>query len=72
MDLDGDAALVSAFKAAATALQIPLKTLDLSDPGLVQAYGCNAILVRPDQFVAWVGHDIEPDAKAVLTQAIAG
>lgn len=71
MDLTGDDGRTKVFETAANAMSVPLTTLNLADPKLVDAYGCEAILVRPDKFIAWVATGDEQDARAVLARAIA-
>ncbi|MEM1155537.1 MAG: FAD-dependent monooxygenase [Pseudomonadota bacterium] len=55
--------------AAAQAVGMPLALLDVSEPDAAAMYGCNLVLVRPDQHVAWRG-DAQPesleDAQAIL------
>jgi 2-polyprenyl-6-methoxyphenol hydroxylase-like FAD-dependent oxidoreductase len=57
------------FAGAAQDMNVPLKVLALPDPTLRAAYGCDAALVRPDQFVAWTGTADSVDAAAVLRRA---
>ena len=65
----GDQVRGSVFGAAAQELNIPLKFVrDSFDSGRAE-YGKHLILVRPDQFVAWVGDDPPTDARAVLAKA---
>nr|WP_246405649.1 FAD-dependent monooxygenase [Modestobacter versicolor] len=53
--------------AAAGRASVPLRVVDV--PAEVrEAYGADLVLVRPDQFVAWVG-DACPDADAVVATA---
>ncbi len=70
MDLTGDRDRMAAFTAAAAARSIPLTVLDLAAEALDGAYDCPALLVRPDQFVAWVAGDEPADAGAILDRAI--
>ena len=53
MNLTGDNALTDAFASAADARDVPLKTLDLASAGLMNLYGTEGILVRPDHFVVF-------------------
>jgi 2-polyprenyl-6-methoxyphenol hydroxylase-like FAD-dependent oxidoreductase len=46
--------------AAAWALNVPLKVISDSAADGREKYAARAILVRPDQFVAWAGDDAEP------------
>ncbi len=70
MDLCGDNALSTGFASAADALGVPFKVLTLRSGALRRVYGCNAILVRPDQFIAWVGSSTEPDTKSIIARAV--
>jgi 4-hydroxyisophthalate hydroxylase len=57
---------VTPFRNAARALRIPLRVV--ADPGDTPhaAYGSRYILVRPDQYVAWTGRELPPDAAGLL------
>ena len=70
MNLTGDTALTDAFTSAADARDVPLKTLNLAAAGLVESYQAEAVLVRPDHFVAWAGSAGQADANAILNRAI--
>jgi 2-polyprenyl-6-methoxyphenol hydroxylase-like FAD-dependent oxidoreductase len=63
---DADPAAVRAFEEAAAASAIPLTVVRDSYADGRAAYGCRMVLVRPDQFVVWVGDDGPADAGAVL------
>jgi len=69
MNLNGDTALIEAFEAAAAARGVPLTTLDLTAADLVTFYEAEAILVRPDHFVAWAGSAGQVDANSILDRA---
>ncbi|MCJ0764029.1 FAD-dependent monooxygenase [Variovorax terrae] len=58
-------ASVQAFREAAAALQLPLEVVEASSEGEAARYGAPLVLVRPDEFVAWVGSE----ANVGLTQA---
>jgi hypothetical protein len=62
---------VDAFIRAASAVHIPLTVVRDSFDGGREAYGHRLILVRPDQYVVWVGQTTPPDIDALL-QKIAG
>ena len=62
---DADPADIAAFTGAADTLGVPLDVIRDSRGGGREAYGHRLILVRPDQFVAWVG-DRVTDAAALL------
>ena len=70
MDLGGDTALSARFASAAESLGVPFKVLTLRSGALRRAYGCSAVLVRPDQFIAWVGSSAGSDPKSILARAI--
>ncbi len=69
MDLTGDIAMKDAFASAANVRDVPLKTLDLAADGLVDFYEADAILLRPDHFVAWAGSAGQADAESILDRA---
>ncbi|MET0931395.1 MAG: FAD-dependent monooxygenase [Aeromicrobium sp.] len=52
----------------AAASGIPLHVIELSNPALRVKCGASLVLVRPDQHVAWRGHELG-DATAVLAVA---
>lgn len=66
--LSEDAHLVTAFEAAACEVGVPLSRVPVAAGALADAYGAPAVLVRPDQFVAWAGAEAA-DAGAVLRRA---
>ena len=70
MNLTGDAIMTEAFMSAAAARGVPLETLDLAKTALVDTYKAEAILVRPDHFVAWTGSCADADAAHILDRAI--
>ena len=69
MDLTGDIAMKDAFASVANVRDVPLKTLDLTTAGLVDFYEADAILLRPDHFVAWAGSARQADAESILNRA---
>ena len=62
-----DADLAERFRAAAADLGIPLKIVVQEDRDAAAIYRARAILVRPDQFIAWAGD--ESDAHLILNTA---
>lgn len=56
------------FAAAAQALALDLKLVHHADPALRALYEAPLALVRPDQIVAWRGHDAR-QAEAILRRA---
>lgn len=70
LSFDGEQGRADRFQRAAEALGLPLQTLTLADPGLQEHYGCPAVLVRPDQFVAWTAQPgTTADASRILARA---
>ena len=67
IELTGNSGGVAKFDAAATSRGIPLNVLEIEDPGLREAYDVEAILVRPDDFIAWSGSIKGADAGGILT-----
>lgn len=54
--------------AAAERASVPLRTVDVGED-VRAAYGADLVLVRPDQYVAWVGDRCE-DAEAVVATVV--
>lgn len=50
---------------AAAARGMPLRVLDLPDERLHALYGAHLVLIRPDQFVAWRGSEVEGALRAL-------
>ena len=69
IDLEGAAGMCRGFADAATSRGIPLTILTHPDAALAKTYGAQAILVRPDNFIAWAGHDDGHGAQAILDRA---
>jgi hypothetical protein len=61
---DGQA--VSAFADAAAQLGLPLQVIEDTAQGERQRYAAPLVLVRPDQFVAWVGAGAVSQNEALL------
>jgi 2-polyprenyl-6-methoxyphenol hydroxylase-like FAD-dependent oxidoreductase len=55
-----------AFERAARARGLPLRIVHRCEPALRARYGAAAVLVRPDQHVAWCGNDLPDDCGALL------
>ncbi len=68
--LDADAASIEAFREAARSLHVPLTVIRDSLAADRAAYGVRLILVRPDQYIAWVGDTVPDDPKAVVARAV--
>ena len=58
--------IVRAFEQAAQQKDIPLTVIDLLGDAAISAYETDFFIVRPDQFVAWIG--AVPDANAILSR----
>jgi len=63
---DVDDAAVRAFEQAAGALKVPLKVVRDSHADGRTAYESRMILVRPDQFIVWIGDAAPADAAAIM------
>jgi hypothetical protein len=62
---------ISPFVAAAARVNTPLQVLSLQEPALTRIYGRDALLVRPDQHIAWRGSETSSvDAAKVLACAL--
>ena len=70
LDLVGDPGVQERFEDAARHRNVPFRIATLADHRLVEVYGCEAMLVRPDQFLAWAGTGQHVDAEAILDRAI--
>ena len=64
--LDAAATSVNAFQTAATRMGLPLHTVVDNAQGERQRYQAPLVLVRPDQFVAWVGDAQEVSVETAL------
>ena len=69
--LDGDKASVSTIGRAAADGGVPLVVVRDSFEDGREAYGSRLVLVRPDQFVAWIG-DATPDDVSGVLRRVAG
>ena len=58
----------SGIVAAAAAGHVPLDVLDVADRDTRDLYDCDLALIRPDQYVAWRGHEVMRDPGAVLAR----
>ena len=63
---DADPAGVTAFEQAAATSGVPLTVVRDTFADGRAAYGARLILVRPDQFVAWVGDEAPKDPETIL------
>jgi 4-hydroxyisophthalate hydroxylase len=62
---------VLAFERIAKELRIPMTVIRDSSSGDRKRYEARMVLVRPDQFVAWVGDRAPNDVEAVLRKIVA-
>jgi hypothetical protein len=67
---DADEQSVVGFVAAAQSLSIPLKIVRDSYKEGREAYGSRLTLIRPDQYVVWVGDKAPDDARRLLGKVI--
>jgi 2-polyprenyl-6-methoxyphenol hydroxylase-like FAD-dependent oxidoreductase len=58
------------FSGAAHLLGIPFQIIRIPSEKAHQLYQCELLLVRPDQHIAWRGHEIPGDVTAVLRRAV--
>ena len=68
--LDAPGGAVEAFEAAAGKLNIPLAVIKDSFDGGREEYDRRLILVRPDQYVVWVGDDAPEDADGIMSRVV--
>lgn len=57
---------VKAFQTSADSLKIPFKVVRDTYDGERKAYESPLMLVRPDQYLAWVGSELPQDVQALL------
>jgi hypothetical protein len=70
LHFNADSTICAAFETAAQTAGIPLKVVrDDSSAGRAR-YQATHVLVRPDQFVAWVSGATPIDAAGILRKAI--
>jgi 2-polyprenyl-6-methoxyphenol hydroxylase-like FAD-dependent oxidoreductase len=67
---DVDPAVVAAFEAAAKALNIPFKAIRDSCDGGREKYAARLIMVRPDQYVVWIGDKGPDDVRGLLAKVV--
>jgi hypothetical protein len=68
--LDSENEGIGLFERAAHDIGLPLGIVTDSRQGGRERYEAELVLVRPDQFVAWVGNGNVTDAERVLRRAI--
>ena len=72
LDLGSPNAFVQEFRRAADALGIPLKVIEDSRADGRELYEASAVLVRPDQFVAWASDRATGNPAEILKRAVGG
>jgi 2-polyprenyl-6-methoxyphenol hydroxylase-like FAD-dependent oxidoreductase len=68
---DATDAAVAAFQASASTLGVPLKIVEDSFDDGREQYESRLILVRPDQYMVWIGDD-QPDDVDALMKKVTG
>jgi 2-polyprenyl-6-methoxyphenol hydroxylase-like FAD-dependent oxidoreductase len=69
----GDGAEIErAFVAEASERSISLRVVHLTDPDALEVYGAGAVLVRPDQHVAWRGQRVHKGGAAAVFDRVLG
>jgi len=68
--LGGRAKDATSIEAAARRRNVPLKTIDLPHGDARELYGCDLVLVRPDQYVAWRGNAPPSDPDRLMAQLV--
>ena len=58
----------ASFEAAASAQNVPLDIIDISEQAARELYQCGFALIRPDHHVAWRGDALPADAAALIRQ----
>lgn len=58
----------ASFEAAASAHNVPLDIIDISEQAARELYQCGFALIRPDHHVAWRGDALPADAAALIRQ----
>ena len=58
----------ASFGAAASAQNVPLDIIDISEQAARNLYQCGFALIRPDHHVAWRGDALPADAAALIRQ----
>ena len=60
-----------AFRVAAAARGIPLTIIEDEGGAALENWQADIVLVRPDQYVAWTGNNVESEAATILAHALA-
>ncbi len=59
-----------AISAAAARQKIPLKVIHIADLDARELYGCDLVLIRPDQHIAWRGNQEAADCDRLLGRLV--
>ncbi len=70
LDFGAPERLVGEFRRAANTLGIPFTIIKATCVGEREGYGASLVLVRPDQFVAWVSNRTEGSPAEILRRAV--
>jgi len=70
--IGGGAELERAFVAEASERSIGLRVVHLTDPDALEVYGVGAVLIRPDQHVAWRGRDLPDGGPSAVFDRVLG
>jgi 2-polyprenyl-6-methoxyphenol hydroxylase-like FAD-dependent oxidoreductase len=68
--IGGGASKASGMETAARARNIPFAVLDVAAAEVRDLYGCDYVLVRPDQYIAWRGNALPLDPGRLLDRAV--
>jgi hypothetical protein len=68
--LDAEESAIAAFQQAASKQNIPLAVIRDSFDGGREEYDRRLILVRPDQYVVWVGDEQPDDLDGIMTRVV--
>jgi 4-hydroxyisophthalate hydroxylase len=72
IDLDASATVVHSFRQAAEERGVPLKVVTDTNPESRKFYAAALMLVRPDQFLAWVSQDPVAEGAEIMRRVIGG
>lgn len=70
LDFGAPERLAGEFRRAANTLGIPFTIIKATCVGEREGYGASLVLVRPDQFVAWVSNRTEGNPAEILRRAV--
>ena len=70
--LRGGAELEPTFVAEASERAVGLRVVHLADPDALEVYGPGAVLIRPDQHVAWRGRELPEGGAAAVFDRVLG